>query len=98
MVVRRRVRQRVSSFPRLCERRCRTSPACFSANHNDVDWDENALNERRLEVSQHTRYGHQGRVAINNALIDHEGKLIDNIGWFWEHAEDRYKISPPTTC
>jgi hypothetical protein len=32
-------------------------------------------------------------IAIDDVLIDHEGKLIDDVGWFWDHAEDRYKIA-----
>ena len=26
-------------------------------------------------------------------LIDHAGKLIEDAGWFWDHAEERYKIA-----
>jgi hypothetical protein len=32
-------------------------------------------------------------IAIDDVLIDHEGKLIDDVGWFWDHAEDRHKIA-----
>jgi len=28
-----------------------------------------------------------------NVLIDHDGKLIEDVGWFWDHAEDRNKIA-----
>ena len=26
-------------------------------------------------------------------MIDHDGKLIEDVGWFWDHAEDRHKIA-----
>jgi hypothetical protein len=26
-------------------------------------------------------------------LIDHEGKFIKDVGWYWDHREDRYKIA-----
>ena len=36
----------------------------------------------------------RGAIAIDNALVDHEGKLIDDVGWFWDHADQRYLIAP----
>jgi len=73
-----------------------TDQSCLNKFLNDVVWDEKALNERRLEVLQRdaaTRYSDQGVIAIDDVLIDHEGKLIDDVGWFWDHAEDRHKIA-----
>ena len=73
-----------------------TDQSCLNKFLNDVAWDEKALNERRLEVLQRddaTRYSDRGVIAIDDVLIDHEGKLIDDVGWFWDHAEDRHKIA-----
>ena len=73
-----------------------TDQSCLNKFLNDVVWDEKAFNERRLEVLQRdaaTRYSNQGVIAIDDVLIDHEGKLIDDVGWFWDHAEDRHKIA-----
>jgi len=73
-----------------------TDPSCLNKFLNDVVWDEKALNERRLEVLQRdaaTRYSDEGVIAIDDVLIDHDGKLIDDVGWFWDHAEDRPKIA-----
>ena len=73
-----------------------TDQSCLNKFLNDVAWDEKVLNERRLDVLQRdaaTRYSDQGVIAIDDVLIDHEGKLIDDVGWFWDHAEDRYKIA-----
>jgi hypothetical protein len=73
-----------------------TDQSCLNRFLNDVVWDERALNERRLEVLQRdaaTRYNDDGVIAIDDVLIDHEGKLIDDVGWFWDHAEDRHKIA-----
>jgi hypothetical protein len=73
-----------------------TDQSCLNRFLNDVVWNEKALNERRLEILQRdaaTRYSDQGVIAIDDVLIDHEGKLIDDVGWFWDHAEDRHKIA-----
>ena len=40
-----------------------------------------------------TRYSHRGVIAIDDTLIDHDGKLIRDVGWFWDHAEHRHKIA-----
>ena len=59
-------------------------------------WDVHALNQRRLDLLQHdldTRYSDHGVIALDNTLIDHYGKLIEDVGWFWDHAEERYKIA-----
>jgi len=34
-----------------------------------------------------------GVIAIDDVLIDHDGKLIEDLGWFWNHAEERHKIA-----
>jgi len=59
-------------------------------------WDAEALNEARLAWLQKdpsTRYSAQGVIALDNTLIDHDGKLIEDVGWFWDHAEQRNKIA-----
>jgi len=30
---------------------------------------------------------------LDDVLIDHDGKRIKDVGWFWDHAEDRHKIA-----
>ena len=73
-----------------------TDQSCLNRFLTDVVWDEKALNERRLEVLQRdtaTRYSDEGVIAIDDVLIDHEGQLIEDVGWFWDHAEDRHKIA-----
>lgn len=39
------------------------------------------------------RYDDHGVIALDDVLIDHDGKLIEDVGWYWDHAEDRYKIA-----
>jgi len=59
-------------------------------------WDVQALNTRRLDLLQQdpdTRYSDHGTIAIDDTLIDHDGQLIDDVGWFWDHAEERHKIA-----
>jgi hypothetical protein len=26
-------------------------------------------------------------------LVTHEGKLIEDVGWFWDHADERHVIA-----
>ena len=32
-------------------------------------------------------------IAIDNTLVTHEGKLIEDAGWFWDHAAQRSVIA-----
>jgi len=62
----------------------------------DAPWDVEALNRRRLDLLQKepsTRYSEQGVIPIDNTLIDRDGQLIPDAGWFWDHAEERNKIA-----
>ncbi len=59
-------------------------------------WDVQAINTRRLELLQNdpdTRYTDHGIIPLDDTLIDHDGQLIDDVGWFWDHAEERHKIA-----
>jgi hypothetical protein len=73
-----------------------TDQSCLNKFLTTVDWDVAALNQRRLDLLQDddsTRYSDHGVIAIDDVLIDHDGKLIDDVGWFWDHAEQRHKIA-----
>lgn len=73
-----------------------TDQSCLNRWLTEVDWDAAALNDRRLEWLQQdprTRYSNRGVIAIDNTLIDHEGKLIEDVGWFWDHADARYLLA-----
>lgn len=73
-----------------------TDQSCLNRFLTEVEWDAEKLNERRLELLQQdptTRYHDQGVIAVDDVLIDHDGKLIEDVGWFWDHAEDRHKIA-----
>lgn len=59
-------------------------------------WDEEELNHKRIEWPQKspaTRYSEQGAIPIDNVLVDHSGKCIEDVGYFRGHAEQRYKIA-----
>ena len=30
---------------------------------------------------------------MDNTLIDHDGKTIEDVGYFWDHADKRYLIA-----
>jgi len=73
-----------------------TDQSCLNRWLTEVEWDEKQLNEERLAWLQHdpsTRYSAQGVIAIDNVLVDHEGKLIEDAGVFWDHADQRYLIA-----
>ena len=73
-----------------------TDQSCLNRYLTDANWDAQALNDRRLESLQKestTRYGDQGVIPIDNTLIDRDGKLIPDAGWYWDHAEQRNKIA-----
>ena len=73
-----------------------TDQSCLNRFLTAADWDVQALNQRRLEFLQQDptmRYSDQGVLPIDNTLIDHHGEYIQDAGWFWDHAEERYKIA-----
>ena len=60
-----------------------TDQSCLNRFLTEVDWDVNELNERRLELLQKdstTQYSDQGVIAIDDVLIDHDGKFIKDVG------------------
>jgi hypothetical protein len=73
-----------------------TDPSCLNRFVHLDAWDVQALNLRRLDLLQQdpdTRYSDHGTIAVDNTLVDHTGTCIDDVGWFWDHAEERYKIA-----
>jgi hypothetical protein len=73
-----------------------TDQSCLNRFVHLDAWDVQALNQRRLDLLQEdpdTRYSDHGTIAVDDTLIDHYGKLIDDVGWFWDHAEERHKIA-----
>ena len=73
-----------------------TDQSCLNKFLTEVQWSETELNERRLAWHQRdpsTRYSDRGVIAIDDVLIDHDGKFIKDVGWFWDHAEGRNKIA-----
>jgi hypothetical protein len=73
-----------------------TDQSCLNRYLTVARWDAQALNDRRLEQLQKdpsTRYSDQGVIPIDNTLIDRDGMLIPDAGWYWDHAEQRNKIA-----
>jgi hypothetical protein len=73
-----------------------TDQSCLNRFVTGAEWDVDQLNARRLELLQEdpaTRYSEGGVIALDDVLIDHDGKLIEDVGWFWDHAEGRQKIA-----
>ena len=73
-----------------------TDQSCLNRFMTTAEWDVEQINARRLELLQEdpaTRYSDRGVIALDDVLIDHDGKLIEDVGWFWDHAEQRHKIA-----
>lgn len=73
-----------------------TDQSCLNRWLTEVEWDVAKLNERRLTWLQRestTRYTAQGVIAIDNTLVSHAGELIEDVGWFWDHADQRHLIA-----
>jgi hypothetical protein len=84
----------VSGINRECA--LTTDQSCFNRWLTEVEWDVTALNDRRLawlQQAPQTRYSGRGVIAIDNTLVTHEGKLIEDVGWFWDHADERHVIA-----
>ena len=70
--------------------------SCLNRFLTKSPWQPNDLNDQRLEWLQHdptTCYRQDGVIPIDNTLIDHDGKLIDDVGYFWDHADQRHLIA-----
>ena len=73
-----------------------TDQSCLNRWITEVDWDAAQLNQQRLawlQETPQTRYAPSGVMPIDNTLVDHAGKLIEDVGYFWDHAEQRHKIA-----
>ncbi len=73
-----------------------TDQSCLNRWLIQADWDVQRINRLRLAWLQKdpsTRYSQQGVIPLDNVLIDHTGKLIEDAGYFWDHADQRYKIA-----
>jgi hypothetical protein len=73
-----------------------TDQSCLNRWLTEAAWDEEALNLQRIEwlqKSREMRFSQWGVIPIDNVLVDHAGKLIEDVGYFWDHAEQRYRIA-----
>ncbi len=73
-----------------------TDQSCLNRFLTEATWDIAELNQRRLDLLQgdpSTRYSEQGIIPLDNTLIGHSGELIEDVGWFWDHTEQRYLIA-----
>jgi hypothetical protein len=87
-------RQTINGINRECA--ITTDQSCLNRWLTETTWDVHALNERRLAWLQRdpkTRYSPRGVIAIDNTLVDHSGKVIEDVGWFWDHANERHVMA-----
>jgi SRSO17 transposase len=73
-----------------------TDQSCLNRFVTEAEWDIDQLNARRLELLQDdpkTQYSDRGVIALDDVLINHDGKLIEDVDWFWDHSEQRSKIA-----
>jgi hypothetical protein len=74
-----------------------TDPSCLTRWMTEGDWDGAKLHEQRvawLQEAPQPRYAPRGVIPIDNTRVDQSGKLMEEGGSFWEHAEHRHKIAP----
>jgi hypothetical protein len=70
--------------------------SCLNRFLTESPWEPDRLNDQRLEWLQHdptTCYRQDGVIPIDNTLIDHDGKLIEDVGYFWDHADQRHLVA-----
>src|SRR5262245_61432827 len=63
-----------------------TDQSCLHRWLTEGAWDVQTLNDQRLawlQQAPQTRYSARGVIAIDHTLVMHEGKLIEDVGWFW---------------
>jgi hypothetical protein len=73
-----------------------TDHSCLHRWLTTASWDENARNARRLAWLQRdpkTRYSRRGVMAIDHTRVDHGGTLREDVGWVWDHANERSVIA-----
>jgi hypothetical protein len=73
-----------------------TDQSCLNRWITEAEWDEEDFNQKRLDWLQETSdtcYSAHGVIPIDNVLIDHSGRCIEDVGYFWDHAEQRNKIA-----
>jgi len=73
-----------------------TDQSCLNRWLTEAKWDVQRLNRCRLEWLQKdpsTRYSQQGVIPLDNVLVDHVGQRIEDVGYFWDHADQRYTIA-----
>jgi hypothetical protein len=73
-----------------------TDQSCLNRWIPEVDWDAAALTRQRLAWLQQApqpRYAPRGVIPIAKTLVDHAGKLSEDVGSYWEHAEQRHTIA-----
>src|SRR5882724_7865942 len=88
----------IIEIPTIVERAVKEFGDLFCLNRffTDTKWSAKRLNGRRLEWLQEdpsTRYAESGVIPVDNTLIDHSGKFIEDVGYYWDHAEARHKIA-----
>jgi len=67
--------------------------SCLNRFLTEVEWDENAVNEVRIEWLQQfddTKFHQRGIIPIDDVLIEKSGKFVKDSGTFWDHCDKRY--------
>jgi hypothetical protein len=70
-----------------------TAPSCLTRWLTEVEWHVHTLNDRRLAwlpQAPQTRSSLRGVIAIDTTLVTPAGKLSEDVGWCWDHADERH--------
>jgi hypothetical protein len=77
---------------------CVDSPdqSCLNRFMNHAKWDHEQLNTERIAMMQEdedTQFHRRGVVGIDDVLVDKYGKFIKNVGYFYDHSQQRSKLA-----
>jgi hypothetical protein len=67
--------------------------SCLNRFLTEVDWDEQKMNDARLDWLQQfddMKYHPRAVIAIDDVLLEKSGKFIKDSGTFWDHSDQRY--------
>ena len=67
--------------------------SCLNRFLTEVEWDEQALNQKRidwLQQSDDTQFHPRGIIALDDVLLEKSGKFIKDSGTFWDHSRQCY--------
>lgn len=72
-----------------------TDQSCLYRWLTEGEWDVQTLHDPRLAWLHQAprRTLARGVIALDHTLVTHEGQLSEDVGWFWDHVDQRHMIA-----